>query len=254
MTPGVLNVTSFEGHKITIQGIGDGNALLEVEGQTNGGENLSDSINMLARTPEVLELRHSCDASETAAYLTSERVWVHFELEMNNGQPVIGYGYYPVTPSDPEAFALNNAPQTAQWMAFNTGTSSKSVTLNSDIDDTTLEAVVVTKGQIDGIQEPIAFVLEDIDVGDTNRFYVRPTVGDLTICQGNLTKQLTSDTPDICRVQDRDPPDASGDLKYEYGWFEIEGRAAGTCRYTVTFPDGAGGNGVSKQFSYPIEP
>ena len=44
------------------------------------------------------------------------------------------------------------------------------------------------------------------------------------------------------------------DESYEFGWLEIESLAEGACQYTVTFTEGATGQGVSDQFSYPIEP
>jgi hypothetical protein len=109
----------------------------------------------------------------------------------------------------------------------------------------------VTASSIDGAAEPTAYVAEDIDVGDTNAFYVLPSVGGVPICQADIPKVVTSDTPTICDVRDAGAADEN---VHEYGWFEIEGIAAGPCVYTVTFPDGNAGTGASAQFTYEIQP
>ena len=249
----VLSVLEFADHQLTIEGVGDGGALLSVEGETSGGETLTDSVNMLAATPEVLILNHLCETGDSAYYLTDQRIWVPFELERENGQAIIGYGYYPMTLSS-SAASLNESDSNQQWLAFDTGSSAGSADLDSDIDDSVLTMHVAEPADIDGVQDPIAWVLEDIDVGDTNAFFVRPMVGDLAVCQADVAKTVSSDTPEICELRDRDPVDDGSDASYEYGWFEVEGLAQGTCQYTVSYPDAASGAGISEQFSYTIEP
>lgn len=246
----ILDVADFSGATVTVSGEGDGGALLSVEATTVGGEATSDSVNMLAATPEVLVLAHTCTAEETAVYLAEQRVWVPFEMRMSNGQPVIGYGYYPVT-VEGKALAVDGSAKDQQYMAVDTAATEGSVVLRSDLDDETLTVEVRADTAIDGVEEPIPFVLDDIDAGDTNAFYVRAMVGDLVVCQGDTQKTVESLTPDICEVRDSNPTDTPD---HEYGWFEIEGVAAGTCEYTVTFVEGAGGEGVSETFTYPIEP
>ncbi|MBW1878476.1 MAG: hypothetical protein JRJ84_08950, partial [Deltaproteobacteria bacterium] len=184
-----------------------------------------------------------------------QRVWVPFEFEMENNQPVIGYGYYPLTLSDPLLATLNAAESGQQYMAFDLATTAGSLILTSDLDASTLTMSIVEAASIDGIADPIPFVLEDIDVGDINPFYVLPEVGGVKVCQADVTKTVASDTPTICTVTDQDPEEsASGSAAYEFGWFKIEGVAEGTCLYTVTYPDGAAGVGFSEQFSFPIQP
>lgn len=249
----ILMVDSYEAHRITIAGMGDGPALLSVAGTTTRDETLTDSVNMLAATPEVLVLRHSCTQDSLAAALTEQRVWLPFEMEKINGQPVIGYGYYPVTVTGDSA-TLNVDDSTQMHMAFDTAPTIGMLELASDIDATTLSLDVVTPADITDVEEPTAWVLEDIDVGDTNAFFVRPMSNGQVICQANVTKTVLSDTPAICDVRDRDPETDGSDASYEYGWFEIEGLAEGLCEYTVTYSDGAAGLGASGQFFYPIEP
>ncbi len=248
--PAVLDVVSFDGASIKVQGMGEGLALLQVEGTTQSGEVLTDSVNMQAKVPEVLALWHTCGGQTEGNYLTGQRIWVPFEMQMENSQPVIGYGYYPLS-ADTDAAVLSADESGQQWMAFDTAEAAGVTVLSSDIDDTTLTLNVVTPASIDDVEEPIAFVAEDIDVGDTNAFYVRPMVAGLAVCQAEVDNTVVSDTPDICTVTDTEPVQ-TGD--HEYGWFSITGVAEGECIFTVSYPDGNGGEGASAQFSYPIEP
>lgn len=249
----VLAVDTYEGNTITIEGMGDGNALLSVEGVTSSGETLTDSVNMQAAVPENLSLSHSCTTGDEAAYMTDQRAWVAFEMEQENGQPVIGYGYYPVALSS-SAATLDESDSTQQWMAFDTASSGEELVLESDIDDTTLTMQVSEPAAIDGVQEPVAFVAEDIDVGDINPFFVRPLVGDLVVCQADVTKSVESLTPEICDVRDAEAEETSGEGEHEYGWLEVEGLSEGTCEFSVTYPEGNDGEGATEIFTYTIEP
>ena len=243
--PAVLNVSGFSGNTVTVEGTGDGSALLSVA----DGAGVTDSVNMLAATPEVVRLRHSCSDSDSAAYLVDQRFWVPFEMEKANGQPVIGRGYQPVNVDG--AASLDGDDSTQQHLALDADAVGGSLTISSQVDDTSLTANIVLATDVDGIAEPIAYVVEDIDVGDKDSFYVRPTVGADVLCQANMSKSVSSDTPEICSVTDRDAEvDATDELAWEFGWFEIEGLAGGECLYTVTFD----ASGISAQFSYPIEP
>jgi hypothetical protein len=251
--PTILDVVSFAGNDITITGTGDGSALLEVAGATSLDEELTDSVNMLSAVPEVLKIWHPCEVTaEEAYYLTAQTVYLPFEMEMDNGQPVIGYGYHPVTVGGDGAAAINEDETGAQYLGLDTTATAGTAILTSDIDDTAITMNVVDVGLIDGIEEPVAGVAEDIDAGDTNMFYVRPQVGGVNVCQGDTAKTVTSDTPDICTVEDRDVPDS--DESHEFGWFAVTGVAPGTCKYTVTFAEGNSGAGASGQFEYLIEP
>ena len=247
--PTVLDVLEFSGNGLTVQGMGEGLALLEVAGDLDGAA-LTDSVNMQSKVPEVLKLWHTCTLGADAAYLVERDVVVGFEMEMSNSQPVIGYGYYPVSLGGTDASVLSGN-QSQIWVAVNTGTTTEVVAMNSDIDGTALSMQVVTEADIDGIEAPTAFVIEDIDVGDTNSFFVRPMTGDLVVCQSDLAVSVTSDTPANCTTGAHDP---DGDGEHETGWFSVTGVAAGTCQYTVTYPGADGGAGVSVQFEYTIEP
>ncbi len=169
---------------------------------------------------------------------------------MENGQPVIGRGVYPVDASDGAAFALNTARSTQTHMLFEVGSDQMEVTLSPSIGGDAVTAMVAPASAIDGIDEPTDFAGEDIDVGDTAAFYVLPKIGNATVCQANVNKTITSDTPEICTVRDRDAEAGS----FESGWFEIEGVAEGECAFTISYPAGNDGAGTTASFTFPIEP
>jgi hypothetical protein len=126
--------------------------------------------------------------------------------------------------------------------------------IGQGIDETTLDLEIVAEAQIDGVVEPIAVVIEDIDVGDTNPFYVLPSVGGVPVCQANAIKTVESATPDICTIRERAAPEGTSDADFEYGWFDVTGESQGTCEYVVTYPNGNDGAGVSETFTFEIEP
>lgn len=247
----VLAVSGTDANRITVTGVGSGEVLLSVEAD-GPSEPLTDSVNLTVRVPEVLDLRHSC-GPEGGAYLVDSSLYIPFELKMSNGQPVIGYGYYPVAVSDEALLLRDDTFEGQQYMRFD-ALAPGSVTLTSDIDDTQLDLTLADVADIDGVAEPIAFVLEDIDVGDTNAFYALPSVGGVTVCQANATLEVTSITPTICDVRPTGANASDTDAAYETGWFEVEGLSQGTCTYQVTYPDGNGGAGASAEFTHEIQP
>jgi hypothetical protein len=244
------------GNSLTVTATGDGNVLISVKGTGPEGE-ATDSINLNARVPEVHKLGHTCqnfngiDATEYA-YLVDQPVYVPFEFEMSNGQPVIGYGYYPI--SIDAGAMLDESHQGSQYMRLDLDALGLT-TITSDIDGTTLQLNVIEHGDIDGVLQPFAFVLEDIDVGDVNPFYVLPSAGGRPVCQADTVIEVASITPDICdvRLANSLAGDTSDQGK-EFGWFEVEGIAAGLCEYTVTYPNENGGAGATETFAYDIEP
>ena len=248
----VLNVSSFNGQTVTVEGMGDGQALLTVAGTTSSGAALTDSINLLSRVPEVHRMWHTCTEEALGGYLADTNAWVGFDLEMANSQPVIGYGYYPITPSSPELEVLENTSQSHMWIGV--GSNAATHTITSNIDDTTLDMAIVTPGQIDGVVEPVVFFIEAVEVGETNSAYVLPSVGGMPVCQANLEKTVATDTPDACTVNDRRPLNTETGDQFEFGWFEIVGLNPGMCRFTVTYPAGNEGAGASAEFEVTIEP
>lgn len=242
-----VEVVDFNGSVFTVEAQSEGNVLITVEGSVDS-KVLTDSVNLTARIPDHHGLRHSCGDDGQVAYLAGQKAYVPFDMTMENGQNVIGYGYYPVTFSG--GATLDVAHQGSQYFRIDAVTAG-SFQITSDLDATTLDLTIVDEADIDGVAEPFAFVFEDIDVGDTNPFYVLPMVGNRTVCQAIVDVVVTSDTPSICTVRDSNSiAGESTDAGKEAGWFQITGVAAGTCEYTVSYPT----SGASAQFSHVIQP
>lgn len=250
--PGVLDPVSVGGSSFTLEGKGEGEAEIFVTA-TEGAETLEDSVNMLARIPEVLKMYHTCDpASREAMYLTGQEIWIPFELEMNNGQPVIGYGYHPITVTPQDALTLDTTTKNQQYFEFTTAAAPGAVTLASTIDDTTLTLNLVDASAIDGAKVGLGAGV-DAKVGEKHLYDILPTVGGKPVCQANTDFTVTNQTPAVCTVREIGAPD-SGDDRYQYSWIEIEGLAAGTCEFEVTFTAGVGGMGAAVPLSVQVLP
>ena len=248
--PAVLDVVATSAFVVVVEAKGEGNALLSVEGRV-GEAVLTDSVNLLARVPEVLTLRHTCTEASTASYLTNQSIFIPFEMGMESGQSVIGYGYYPVTVSPENALTLDLSNDRQQFLQYQTAAVAGPVTLASDIDSTTLSLNLVDLGQIDDMTDPIPVGEDGVTEGRETAFHVLPMSGGTPICQANAPMQLTTSTPATCLVIDTDLS-VQGDDAFEFGWFKIRGISPGPCDFTVTFPDGAEGAGVSVDFTYDV--
>ncbi|MEZ4320091.1 MAG: hypothetical protein R3F61_21455 [Myxococcota bacterium] len=258
--PAVFGTEITGANIVTITGLAEGNTELQVKGTNTSGEEQTDSVNLRVLVPDIHRMRHSCQnfngvEATDYAYLTGQSVYVPFDFEANANsgtEPVIGYGYYPIQIDGPAT--LDASFQGSQYMRIDMGAPG-SVTFTSDIDASTLDLTIVDEADIDGVLQPIAFVLEDIDVGDVNPFYVLPSAAGMPICQADVTLAVASTTPDICDVRLANSLAGNGsDQGKEFGWFEIEGVAAGMCEYTVTYPTGADGAGATQAFTYEIQP
>lgn len=251
----VLDVVTTSGNTITVEGKGDGNVLLSVSADAGGAKGvLTDSVNLNVRVPEVQKLNHTCtdQGASPGTYIVGQEIWVPYELEMSNGQPVIGYGYYPATPVPAEGLALTNSGKEQQYMKFMTGSAAGAVTLESDIDDTVWSADLIEESAIDGaelVTEYSAFV----DV--RTLYYVLPTTGGKRVCQARTDYSVVSDTPEICTVESLNPTANETSLSSavnEFGWLAITGSQVGVCQFSITYSAGMAGAGVTTQLSADI--
>ncbi|MBH25909.1 MAG: hypothetical protein CMH57_15995 [Myxococcales bacterium] len=254
--PNVLDVASFAGDTMVLEGKGAGNTLVEVAATTSGGTAVTDSVNMSAAVPDVLKLRHTCTEGDRALYLVGQELaFIGFDMERSNGQPVIGYGYYPVSAEPAEgATVITEGHKDQIFIRLSLSDTKGDVTLKSDIDTATLSMGLVQEGDIDGIDINENSPAFQILVGNVNYPHFWPTVGGTRICQGALGSSLTAETstPDICDVR------AVGDDQPESGYVgesqfvRIEGKAFGTCEFTVTFAGANGGQGLTESFTASI--
>lgn len=240
-----LGVISFDGNKIIVEGLAEGNAELQVDAELRDGTVVSDSVNLLARVPEVLKLNHTCSDDREALYLTGQRILVPFDMERSNGQPVIGFGLYPVSFDPADALTLDESIAAQQFMHLDTSETAQTVTLKSDIDDTSLTLKLTDPADIDGA-ELIADFRALVDVPAI--YYALPTVGGQRVCQALTDPTVTSDTPEVCEVtrpEDNTDPAAPDN---ELGFIRVLGKQVGVCSFTVTYPE----SGASTQLSVDI--
>jgi len=240
---GVLEVESFSGNELILKGTGPGTAIINVEAKA-GNETLPDDITMTARVPEVLELSHTCVAGSEARYFADQNVLMPFELHMKNNQPVIGYGLYPVTVSPDGAAVLDTASTDQTFLHLRTSATPQTATVRSTIDMTSATMVLVQPADVTGGEffsspgTPYATL-----VNTTALYHVLPTVGGKRVCQPDLTTTVATSTPSVCDVSMTDAP--ANEPKGRFGWVSVRGKAVGFCDFTLTYPQGNAGAGVT---------
>ncbi|MEM1349850.1 MAG: hypothetical protein AAGI01_14910 [Myxococcota bacterium] len=254
----VLEVVSTAGDKMIVEGRGAGRAELSATATlTATSEQVTDFIDMTAREPEVVNLWHSCYANgderqtREARYIAGQNnLWIPFDMEMQNGQSVIGYGRYPVElePAEGASFVADN---TLQSHIRIDGGAVGDLTLASQVDDTTLGVKFVEPGVIDGAE----IVLEPLVLqpGETKFAYVLPTEGNQRICQANVQIEVAGTSADTCEVKKASNPslDATNDPR-RFGWLELKATAIGECTFDVTYPEGEGGEGSTTSLSVRV--
>ncbi len=242
--PAVLKVAAFSGHTLTVEGVGEGNTLVEVTAKKADGTTVTDSVNMRAAKAEVLKMRHYCTSETTGHYLVNSQALLPFELERKNGESVIGYGYYPVSIS-PATGATHNTTNKAQvhlWL--DTGKTPTVVTLQSDIDATTLKMQLHEESEIDGALLDGGKAAAQAFVGLNHYALVRPTIAGAPVCQANADFEAEATTEETCTVKALKAKRTGADVETGWGWVEIQGKKAGKCNFNVSYPKADGGKGL----------
>lgn len=249
--PDVLTVDTFSANRVILVGTGEGSTLVEVTATGPDGQSVSDSVNMLAAVPDTLSLSHTCSPSITAKYLAGTKdVRVVYEMAEDNGQPVIGYGYFPIEIEPAAAVTLDESSTSQSIFSFDLGTQTGPVNIASTLDNTSLELDITTEGAIDGIEPTIDAPVE-VRVDATSFANFVPLVGDVPVCESGATLEAETSTPEICTVSAVAPIEAEG-IAGRTGAVSIVGKSFGICEYTVTYPNAAGGEGVSASFEAEV--
>ncbi|MGI5863664.1 MAG: hypothetical protein ACOX6T_16625 [Myxococcales bacterium] len=248
--PSVLKVAGKLGNMMTLEGVGEGTTDVTVEAKTKAGETVSDWITMRARKPNVLKAWHSCTQETEGIYLVNHDIAVGFDLRYEQGsvkEPVIGYGYHPITIEPAAALALDQVNKDQQHFHFKTAASAQTATLTSTIDSTALTFRLVEEGAIDGASFAID-AEHKVRLNADALLHVLPTVGGKPVCQSQTAMSVEVLTADVCSVQTA-TNEAGGS---EAHWIKVSGKALGTCNVEVTFPKGANGAGASAQLSVEV--
>ena len=253
--PGVLEVVSFSGNTVVLLGTGAGQALVQVTGKNSQGETLDDEVNMQARVPEVVKIDHSCTTADEGRYLAGqEEVWLHFDLEMDNGQAVIGYGYHPVSFEPADAVTVNQTSNAQEFIGMKVSDTPQSVSVKADIGDEALTMTLVDPASIDGAQLDEAGTRTPILVDRTRWLLIRPTIGGEPICQAKTPVEAVTSTPDLCEIASGDDPEhdlTALSVVEKWGFISVKGVAPGACKFTVKHP-ASGDDPVETEFSVTI--
>lgn len=253
--PEVLSVEPGGGNTVIVEAVGEGSAEIQVTAEVDGAEEF-DRITMRGAAPEVFKTSHLCreGSARRAAYLTQQDIFIPFDLELEDGQSVIGYGYYPVMFDPAEAIMLDADVRDQDFLHLTTSDQIGVVTMSTSVDGTELELELVEEGAIDDAQ------LADEDpagVGQTELYQLLPSTAGSPICQARAEFTVSSTSPDICDVsklaEDSQSETDLGELTRRPGWIEVEGKAVGTCTFEVTFPNGAEGAGVTTELSVSVQ-
>lgn len=251
-----LAVSGTSGNSFTVEGVAAGSARLSVKATDQSGVTLEDSVTMRAAAPEVLKLKHLCGGDDQARqlYMAGKPVYVMFDMELADGQPVVGYGYYPIKAAPEAAFTLKADSRDQQFLQLTMGAEAGDGEVTSTIDDAKLPFTIVTEGQIDGAA--LDSSAEAVGVGKTGLLTFSPTVGGKNVCQAQLTYQVTSSTPEICTVKTLTSEDVDAEVQAllrKYSWFEVSGVAVGDCKLALTMPNAAAGAGQTVELTVPVQ-
>jgi hypothetical protein len=258
--PGVLDVTTFLGDTVQIVAKGEGGAQISVRARVPSGAVVEDSVDMLARDPATVELRHryprdglgdlfeildaTCVEGPEAAYLVDTSIVVGFDMWSASGQSMIGHGVHPVS-WEPEASLFKDQTSSdPENITFQTGAEEETVLLLSTVDDEELFIHLIEAETIDGSELVGGFPSDLVPVGHTRTIGVAPTVGNLRVCQYPLDMEVTSSDGGICTV--------TGSATGSNAWLSVSvhGLSPGTCSFTVSFP--SGGEDATGTFSVEV--
>lgn len=244
----VLASKGFLGNAFTIEAVGDGNTSITVNAKKADGTATHDTINMLARKAEVLDMVHSCSALPLAYYLVDKDIFVPYDLKLKDGRAVIGYGYHPLTIAPATGLVWNQVNK-AQWAyVYHTQKLPGDVTLTSQLETgKSWSFRLVDESQIDGGRvDPVTGKTIEVLAGTSAFLLARPTIGGQPLCQPDTTFTATGKSPDICTVT----PSAaklpnSKEFVEAWSWVTVKGSKVGVCEFDVTWPKGNKGQGVT---------
>ncbi len=245
--PQILDSKGFLGNAFTLEGKSDGSAAISVKAKKADGTTTQDTINMLARKPEVIDIAHSCSAGPVGYYLTDKTIFLPYDLHMKNSQSVIGYGYHALTMVPKDGLAWDQIHK-AQWAyVYKTAKLPGDVTLTSVLEPTRSWTVrLVDEGMIDGgTLTPVTNKTLDVLANVPAFVLARPTIGGQLLCQPDVTYSAVSKTPEVCTVAPTAAKlQATKELVESRSWLTVTGKTSGVCEFEVTWTKGNKGQGV----------
>ena len=244
--PDVLAVVSVGPTSAVLQGVSVGGARLEMQARDRYGREFTDFVDMTVDRPDHAMFEHDCTDGEFAAYPANSEIEIPFGLSKKNGQPVIGYGFYPVRVTPKAALALDRTSDDQGALRFRSTGPRHRVALRSTIDDGILGLALVEPGDVDDFASSLGATI----VGDETFAFFQPRVAGVPLCQSELLIRAKSRTPAICSATARLGED--GEDENRFSIVRVMGHAFGVCEFEVTYPEANHGAGVSRVLRLPV--
>ncbi|WP_168210710.1 Ig-like domain-containing protein [Persicimonas caeni] len=248
--PKVLTVASVNGRHAVLEGVAPGSARITMTVRRADGTTLEDSVFMSVAKPTALELAHTCADTPKAAYVASDNLTVPFALHAEDGRAVVGYRYVPVDVEPKGALKFVSRPREFSEIVFRAGPPAEDVRITSKVDDTSLELRLVRRSDVDQIRPEPATLQALTAVGYEQFVGFYPMAGTDPVCQSGMLTEARSLTPDICKVSA--DLDENGSNWNRAQMARVKGVGFGICRYEITFPEAAGGDGLTEAFTMPV--
>lgn len=246
--PHVFDVVDVSGASFSIIGSSVGAAQIEVTARTRAGKVVTDVLDLLVRKPEIVSLSHSCTEDNFALYRAHSEIALPFAMRSAEGQPVVGYGFWPVRTNPKVSLQVVEGQEEPGVLLFRTGKPRHRVAIRSTVDDAILGLGLVEPAEVDGLRPAFAS-LGRVVAGESALLEFRPTVSAVTLCDAAMPLEATTSTPEKCSVTTELDPGAGPN---EEGLVKVTGRRFGHCQFRVTYPDAGSGEGVSRDFTIPV--
>lgn len=250
--PGILDVAGQRDDVVELEGVAEGEGNVEVEARLPSGDEVRDRLAQPMRTATVdsLELSHHCVEGQEAAYLVDTEAAIGFDMSAG-GEEVIGGDFLPV--SGGASLRLEPRATLLHTVYVQTPSQKTTVTLESEVDDTTATFHVVEEADIDGVVRDLGPSDGSIRVDRQGLVHVAPEGGEHRVCWA-VTEgfEASSDTPGICEVAPVEADDVEEALDGQPGFVRVTGLEPGTCEMTARFPNGRDGQGASGTFQLEI--
>ncbi len=232
----VTNVASPDVHSFRLEAGSTGSAEISVEGETENGEQISDTLTISSEEATSVDLQHVCESdSDDPVYLTDQNHVVRMKLESSDGDTLAGWGYNPVEVNGPdEDYAVATSVEQSDELGVAFGTQPGTVTINSTIDDASVTLEAVSEADVDSMSW---FGSED----DTpalfeGRIYAKFSVGGREACNARVDLSVSVQTPDVCSVSTEFLP-ADANLLTEIGETQtslsVSEQSEDVCRFDV---------------------
>lgn len=245
----ILAVDKFEPSFFTLKALAAGGAEITVQAQQEDGNTVEDRVDMRAAKPAVLKMHHYCTSDADAYYLTNQTIYIPFDMELADTEPVIGYGYHPIEMVPAGAVTLFADGKNQAHFKLQTPKVAQTVTINSTIDSASMVLSIVDEDTIDGARyEGPQSVLANV----RTPVLVRPTIAGKPVCQADTALSASTNTPEICEVKALTTGKKGDDETQSWGWIEINGLQVGKCTFVVNHLKANAKSGLATTYTVDV--